>query len=789
MSHASKNPSAPMTMPQGSMKSPSTISGTCSEKSITNQIVCRFLPWTQAAPDRTIRRVELAAQQLLAQRVWSALHPRAAALGLQMALAGMTAFFFAQTLRLQYPSWSVFTVIVLLLARYVGAIEEKAFLRLIGTIIGGVLGYLATGAWQQSPLLYLTTAFVIVTVSMAFFGQSRAPYAFFLTGVTFIVVTSNGMAHPDDSWAYALARVEEVLLGIVVSIVVQTTIFPSYANRDFRRILGTSLDELAVATPLAAARFTGRHRGFASALRDFPRLASQMRTLLRSGARESSSFRREIGRHGKTVDLFARAASLLRSVEPLPPAPEPYRSRLAGDVCQAGDLLAVGWTELRRSGRLGAGTRTALDEVARRIGAAIIDLRDNPEAQSLVPAEIVNVSGQLLALQELRQVILNLDELWLPEESKAPREEKLALAPPWPDAFWLRHGIRAGLATVTALVIENWLSPPGGTFMVLCAFNFTALNALSPEGSGDRGAFDYVVLFTIIMAAAALALVAGTPLMASYAVFNLFIATWLFLFGYWAYDRNGITVPMQVSFLTLVSIISLNAQEPVSFQSITGTFFGLVNGFLIASVFQRLLWPVLPQRQLQRAVPDYLRIVASCLPAGLASLPLWQRTKVALTPSQGRTYIAAMAGATCPADERERLENYLLTLQQLVGEVLLSVGRLLPACPPPLAEELTPRVESVRTMIKSGLYELADAFAQSRPPADHSAEIAACLSAWDDTIVVIRSVLREVNTDAVTGVEVMGFASRYRTALVLLNQAYGEARQLKLSDYLGDVAL
>jgi hypothetical protein len=35
----------------------------------------------------------------------------------------------------------------------------------------------------------------------------------------------------------------------------------------------------------------------------------------------------------------------------------------------------------------------------------------------------------------------------------------------------------------------------------------------------------------------------------------------------------------------------------------------------------------------------------------------------------------------------------------------------------------------------------------------------------------------------------MGFASRYRTALVILNQAYGEARQLKLSDYLGDVAL
>ena len=751
--------------------------------------MCRFLPWTQADPDRTIRRVEFVGQQSFARRVWTTLEPRAAALGLQMALAGMAAFFFAQVLRLQYPSWSVFTVIVLLLARYVGAVEEKAVLRLIGTVLGGVLAYLATAAWQQSPLLYLASTFLIVTVSIAFFGQSRAPYAFYLTGLTYIVVASNGMAHPDDSWAYALARVEEVLLGVVVSIVVQTTVFPNYANRDFRRILCTALGELVVATPRTAARFTGEHSGLTSALRDFPRLASQMRTLLRFGARESSSFRREIGRHAGTVDLFARAASLLRSVEILRPAPEPYRSRMAGDVVRAADLLAAGWEELGKNGRLGAETRVALDEVARQIGATMIDLRDNHEAQNLAPAEIVNVSGQLLALQELRQVILDLDALWRPEESHAPRADKLALAPPWPDLFWLRHGIRAGLATVTALVLENWLSPPGGTFMVLCAFNFTALNTLSPEGSGDRGAFTYVVVFTVVMTGATIALIAGTPLLASYAVFNLFIATWLFLFGYWAYDRNGITVPMQVSFLVLVSIIGLNAQDPVSFQKITGTFFGLVNGFLIASVFQRLLWPVLPQRQLQRAIPTYLRTVASCLPGGLAALPIWQRATIALTPSQGRTYLTAMAGATCPDDERERLENYLLTLQQLVGEILLSVGRLLPACPAPLAEELTPRVNEVRTLIKSVLKELANAFAESRCPVDLSAELESCLARWDETINLLRQRLREQHIDAATAVDLMGLASRYRTTLVLLARACQEAGQLRLSEYLGDVAL
>jgi uncharacterized membrane protein YccC len=733
--------------------------------------------------------VEAVAPPSVLQRLIAALQPGAAALGLQMALAGMIAFFFAQVLRLQYPSWSVFTVIVLLLSRYVGAVEEKAFLRLVGTILGGVIGYLATGAWQQSPLLYLGTTFVIVTLSVAFFGQSRAPYAFLLTGLTFIVIASNSMDHPDDSWTYALARIEEVLLGIVVSMVVQTTVFPTYANREFRRVLGTALDELASATPLAAGRFGSPRSGLAASLRDFPRLASEMRTLLRFGARESASFRQEIGRHGQTIDLFTRAASLLRSVEPLRPAPEPYRDWLSADMDRAGRLLSAGWEELREDGQLGSETRTELDEVAGRIGTTIVSLRTDPAVQKLDAAQIVDVSGTLLALRELRQVMLDLDALWQTPESLPSREETLALAPPWPDGFWLRHGVRAALAVVTALVIENWLSPPGGPFMVLCTFTFAALNALSPEGSGDRGTFDYVVLFTLIMAAASLALIAGTPLMASYAVFNVFIATWLFLFGYWAHDRNGVTVPMQISFLVLVAIIGLNAEEPVSFQKITGVFFGFVNGFLIASVYQRVLWPVLPQRQLQRGVTSYLRTVADCLPAGFDRLPLWQRTKLALTPSQGRVYLKAMAGPACPDDERQRLEEYLLTLQQLVGEISLAVGRFLPACPPSLAAELSPQVEGQRNLMKSGLNELADAFAAARPPADRSPEIRTALAGWDQAINLLRTRLREEDADAATGVTLMGLASRYRTSLVLLSRAFDEARALKLSDYLGDVAL
>jgi hypothetical protein len=198
---------------------------------------------------------------------------------------------------------------------------------------------------------------------------------------------------------------------------------------------------------------------------------------------------------------------------------------------------------------------------------------------------------------------------------------------------------------------------------------------------------------------------------------------------------------------------------------------------------------VLPQRQLQKSVVSYLRTVAGCLPGGFGRLPVWQRTKLALTPSQGRVYLQAMAGPTFPPDESHRLEEYLLTLQQLVGEISLTVGRFLPACPPSLAAELTPQVETLRELMKSGLNELADAFAAARPPADHSSKIHNALVQWDQVINLLRTRLREQDADAATGVTLMGLASRYRTGLVLLTRAYNEARALKLSDYLGDVAL
>jgi uncharacterized membrane protein YccC len=706
-----------------------------------------------------------------------------------MALAGTAAYYCAQFLRLDYPYWSVLTVILLVMAQYVGAIQEKAFFRMVGTVIGGLLGYLTTGAWQQSPGLYLTTSFVIVAFCVAMFSQSRAPYAFFLTGLTYVVIASSGQANPDMSWSYALARIEEVLLGVIASVVVQSLVFPRYANRDFVTQLRLCFNELADATRQTGAVFRGTQTGLAEALHDFPTRASQLRTLLRFGARESRFFRRDIASYAQMVSHIVHAANLLRSLASVPAAPEPYRDRLAGLIDGLANHLSDGWVILQAH-RIpdDAWTRRAR-ELDQSIDATVASLRGDPAAESIPAQETGNLSIHLLTLRELQETLLEVARLSNAPSDEEDRPTNLALAPAWPDRVWIRHGLRAALATVIALVLVNWLTPPGGNLMVLGAFVFTAMNALSPEGSGDRGAFRYVVIFTLVIAGAAVALIAGTPLLSSYAVLNILLATWLFLLGYWMHDRGGVTVPVQVSFLLLISILSLNAQVPVPFQKIAGTFFGLVNGLTLAAVVQRLLWPVLPQRQLQHGVVFALRTMASCLHEGFDHLPLWQRARLGLMPSQARGYIRAMRGPTLPPAQAERLGQFVLTLQQVTGEIALCTARLRPTLPEDLLATIETPLSEVQSTLAGGLENLALSFEKMSTPADQSPRIDAALACWDATIVQLRTDLIARGKDPAEVVQPLGQAARYRAALGLLRRAQDEARQLKLDDYLCDVAL
>ena len=66
------------------------------------------------------------------------------------------------------------------------------------------------------------------------------------------------------------------------------------------------------------------------------------------------------------------------------------------------------------------------------------------------------------------------------------------MSPPL-DPFWIRNGIKACIAVIAGLIMQNWLHPPGASMLVLATWVFTVLSRLYVGGQGDRRAFHCLV--------------------------------------------------------------------------------------------------------------------------------------------------------------------------------------------------------------------------------------------------------------------------------------------------------
>ena len=74
---------------------------------------------------------------------------------LKVGLAGVLALFVAEALRLQYPEWSVFTVMTLMMVHYYpGSIALKSLFRFVGTLVGASLGVWLVSDYLSAPVLF-----------------------------------------------------------------------------------------------------------------------------------------------------------------------------------------------------------------------------------------------------------------------------------------------------------------------------------------------------------------------------------------------------------------------------------------------------------------------------------------------------------------------------------------------------------------------------------------------------------------------------------------------------------
>jgi uncharacterized membrane protein YccC len=529
--------------------------------------------------------------------------------GIKMALAGMLALYCAEILRLEHPNWSVLTVIVMMNSQHVGAIGVKVILRVVGTIIGATLGVWLIGSYDTAPVIVLAGIFVVVGIASYKFGQypaSQSPYAYFLVGLTLLSVSTYGVPGPDQLWQTGLNRALENMVGAFTALIVTTVVWPRYAREEFfvagQAALKTAGKLLSVETDAYV------HQREVPAEPDqiratFATQLSALRNLLQVGARESAYFRARIANYNAFVvsltDLFQSAADLGRRCQNELPILERVRDEV--EALNAG--IAEEFAVLTRP-RLGHEKLPAskLKEQLKLLEAKIILLRSGPE-KFLVSLPL-EVAGAFLAhYSAIRRVCDDLDTIrdalvGLPRHGQRLPEHKVIWDYlPSIDWFWVKNGIKGGLATVLGVTLVQSYNPPGPAVIPLAAWTMTIFSRpfLRTGGYGDQGTFQRLFWTSLCLVPVVILLLLIVPLLKDYAAMNAALAAILFGLGFFTARLAGVVFWSQTVTLGVSVFVGLNPQVPVASITIIDSFLGLATGMLIAAVVGRLFWPVLPQ--------------------------------------------------------------------------------------------------------------------------------------------------------------------------------------------------
>ena len=310
-----------------------------------------------------------------------------------------------------------------------------------------------------------------------------------------------------------------------------------------------------------------------------------------------------------------------------------------------------------------------LNEAYGTFEAKVYELRQ----RGLLPASSVEqalaLAGPFAALRSLRDELNNI---------RGAMEGLPRVGQPLPDAkphgdvvpaidwFWVRIGIKGGLAAVISIVCLKWLHPPGSGSVPLMAWTLTIMARpfLKAGGSGDLRAFQTALGASLFLTGYTILLLLTTPFLSNYAVMNFGLFFVLFAFGFFTARIPGINFWMQIGYLTISAFVGLNPQEPVASQTIIDTSLGLMFGTWIGTVVGRLLWPVLPQRILRDDLVALCIQIQALLNGDVHREKI--RAQLATLPVEALQAVRQLRMAGCSNEEKARVAALVRALETLV---------------------------------------------------------------------------------------------------------------------------
>jgi uncharacterized membrane protein YccC len=716
--------------------------------------------------------------------------------GIKMGLAGLLALFCTQVLRLPHDNWAILTVVVLMSAQFVGSIAFKAIMRAIGTIAGALVGIWLVGDYTSTPAIFLPVLFLVIAFTSYKFGQVGArqvPYAYYLLGFTVLTIVRDGVADPAQAWQIGLDRTEEILVGIMSSLLVTSILWPRYAREEFSeagRAALKTVSQLVSAHVQASIDPATAHSETKEIHHAFDEQLSVLRNLQHAGARESTFFSARLSNYNaflvSLTNLFRAGLDLSR-----------YRveQRFLDHMRQEAESLQAAISDefniLTTSHPPGEKLRSSrLNEAFAALQEKFNETRDKGVLIAAPLQTAIAFAGHFAAirsvcdeLNNIRSAMEGLPRFGQPLPQAKPHWDFL----PTIDWFWVRVGIKGGLATVIAVLLLEWINPPGSTAIPPMAWMLTIFGRtfLRVGETGDLRAFQNASLKALALVGCVLLLTLTTPFLAGYAVMNLVLFLILFIFGFLTARSPGINSWMLVGFLTISVFVGLNPQVPVASQTIIDDFLGLVIGIGIGTVVSRLIWPVLPQRVLQ----DNLLTLFAQIKALLNGDPHREKiqTQLAILPVEALQAARQIRIAGCGEEERAKLVALVRALQTLITRISQLPSRR-DRLPEITEQILKPQFERLEIEFKQMLDAFAMCFRQGNCRLQLPT-VRGALSEMDNAVQQIRDRNLLAGLPFEAPLRVLDLVERYHATADALDECSRSVGTLQIQRYWGDYGL
>lgn len=497
--------------------------------------------------------------------------------------ASMAALLIALWMDLPRPYWAMTTVYIAS-QPLSGATRSKGLYRFGGTLIGAVACIVMVPNLVDAPeLLSLAVAlWVGGCLFVSLLDRTARSYFFMLSGYTAALIGFPAVSNPGAIFDTALARAEEITLGIVCATTVSTIVLPrSVGPAVAARIDGWLNEARGLARAILSGRpnkpgMRGKRLKMAAEAADIELLGDHLAHDLRS--------------HGATA---AGLKLLHRHMLTLLPLLSTIEDRMAG----LGRALDDAYPNVRR---LIADVHAwlAQDEVDPADAQALREAADRIEPHLSAEAGWRDILALTLLLR-LREFI----DLW--DDAAAMRRD-LAEGRPIdaqalrvrPDATvaTVRH-TDAGMALWTAaasaaavmLACMLWIAtgwPDGASAAMMAAIICSFFAALDDPTPGMRGMLNWTVVSSVVVAVYLFAIL---PMLTNVEMLVLALAPAFLLFGYLFGNpaTAGIGMPLAVATATLMALQNTYSADFASFiNSSLATIVGMALGLGFTRLFR-----------------------------------------------------------------------------------------------------------------------------------------------------------------------------------------------------------